>query len=152
MKDQMFRAEDGALFTKAKDCRMYNEIQRHSNKKAEMNYYVAVRDIETLKCRAFLSEAETEPTNINISNCRTLPRIEQICKRAREAYINALNENGRIDNYKRVHKIADAASIYDYAITRRKQLIAEFNMIKVRANDAYREIYAAKMLKNNCEV
>jgi hypothetical protein len=148
--DNVFIAKDGTIFLKAKDCRMYDEIQHHAERSSR-TYHSIVDKITLMKCQAFLSDSETKPIMSNIESCYTLPRIEEICKRAREEYINALNKPGRVDNPARVDEIFRTSQVYKYALLKRIDLIDDLKRLKAQAKEAKLEVFAAKMLKNNCE-
>ena len=150
--DKTFIAQDGTVFTKEKEQRMYDAIQRHAERYAASTYYGAVDRITFMKSRAFLSDSDTEPNNSNIELCYTLPRIEEICRRAREAYINALNKPGRVDSPARVNEIFQTSRVYEYALRKRADLIDDLKRLKVKAKEAKLELFAAKMLKHNCGV
>lgn len=150
--DKTFVAKDGTVFTKEKEQRMYDEIQYHAERYAASAYYCTVDKIMLMKCRAFLSDSETEPTVSNVESCYTLPRIEEICRRAREEYINALNKPGRVDSHARVDEIFRTSRVYEYALRKRENLIDDLKRLKAKAKDAKLEVVAAKMLKQNCGV
>ena len=148
--DHVFIAKDGTVFTKEKEQKMYDEIQHYVECYAACTYHAAINKITLMKCRAFLNDFETEPKMSNVEECYTLPRIEEICKRAREEYINALTKRGRIDSPDRVNEIFRTSRVYEYALRKRSTLIDDLKRLKAKAKEAKLEMFAAKMLKKKC--
>lgn len=145
MKDQKFIAKDGKTFTSEKDCQMYDNFQKIAGH-ADAEYSVATWRMQLMKCRAWLHPEDIQPTMNNISECHTLPRIEEICKLARLNYLEALNRKGHVDHPKRVTEIVNAAMMYDMALKKRKELFAEFNGLKKQAKESHPIVYARRLM------
>lgn len=97
---------------------------------SKMGYECACNDIMRLKSPWGLDPWQVEPTLENIHNCTTLPRIERICKNAKEKYLQTLNLRCRADNFDQVFRISSVSSLYCEALRRRQLLLDQLEVAR----------------------
>lgn len=116
---------------------------------SQAEYNMACDEIQMLKCGANVTSEYVLPTLENVLSTFNLPRIEQICQNAKQAYYRALNRNGPADNFDNVLSVYCTSNVYIEALRQRGKLLIRLKSARERKKRAAQSLADLMKLKND---
>ena len=116
---------------------------------SQAEYDRACDEIQMLKCGANVTSEYVLPTLENVLSTSNLPRIEQICQNAKQAYYRALNRNRPANNFDNVLSVYCTSNVYIEALRQRGKLLIRLKSARERKKRASQSL--ADLLKLKAE-